>query len=68
MTRIEDYWEDTKVYYIQFKTIENKKISKTIVMNIEYSLKEVEDIVLLKFHQVKEVILVEEMGESLSLR
>lgn len=68
MRSIEDCWEDSEVYHIQFKTNKNQKISKMIVLDMHYSIKEVEDIIFLNFNRVKEVIFIEEIGESLSLK
>lgn len=66
--RIEDFWEDTEVYYVRFKTIENKIVSKFIVLDPRTSMKEVENIILSKFNRTKEVLSIDIIGESLSLK
>lgn len=68
MKRIEDCWDDTVSYYIQFETTKNKKVSKVIILDATYTVKEVEEIILLNFYQVKKVCFIEEVEECLSLK
>lgn len=68
MGRIEDYWEDIEVYYVKFITNENNIITKMIALDIDCSLKEIEEIIFSKFNRIKKIVYIESIGDGLSLK
>lgn len=65
---IEDYWRDDVIYYVNFTTEQGQKISKTLVLSVDYSLKEVENIIESKFSSVQSINHIDVWEDCLSLK
>ncbi|ANZ99354.1 hypothetical protein BFC22_04210 [Carnobacterium divergens] len=68
MGLIDKYWNDDVIYYIEFMTINDLKVSKVLALNVEYSLDEVKKIILEKFYNVKYIKCIDVWEECLSLK
>ncbi|WP_317912516.1 hypothetical protein [Carnobacterium maltaromaticum] len=68
MDCIDDYWKDDVIYYVEFITMDNKKVSKAIVLSMNYSTDEVKNIVLQKFYNVKRISHLDIWEDCLSLK
>lgn len=65
---IEEYWRDEVIYYVEFMTKKGLKISKNIVLSVDYSLEEVKNIVESKFYNVQSVNHIDVLEDCLSLK
>lgn len=65
---IEEYWRDDVIYYVEFTTKHGQKISKALVLSVEYSLKEVEKIIESKFYNVQSINHIDIWEDCLSLK
>lgn len=71
--RIEDFWEDTDVYFIQFETKSSngdntRIISKCIILPTNYSINKVTKIIYNSFNSVVKFLNVEYFGDGLYLK
>lgn len=65
---IEDNWNDTVIYYVEFTTLKDIRIKKAIVLDINYSIEEVINIIKKNFYNIKEITHVDYWEDSLSLK
>ena len=65
---IVEYWKDDVIYYVEFLTLDGRKISKALVLSIEYSIEEVKKIILEKFYNVRAINHIDRWEECLSLK
>lgn len=65
---IEDFWEDEIIYYIEFLTLDDRRVSKVIVLSSVYSLEEVFGIITEKFNDIKIIKNVDMWEECLHLK
>ena len=65
---IERYWNDDAIYHVEFITINDRRISKVLVFDFEYTLDEVRKIVLSKFNNVVEIVHIDLWDNCLSLK
>lgn len=65
---IEEHWKDDVIYYVEFLTLDGRKISKALVLSIEYSMEEVKKIILEKFYNVKSINHIDRWEDCLSLK
>lgn len=65
---IEDNWNDTVIYYVEFTTLKDIRIKKAIVLDINYSIEEVTNIIKKNFYNIKEINHVDYWEDSLSLK
>ncbi|MDW5523906.1 hypothetical protein R6Z02_09100 [Carnobacterium maltaromaticum] len=65
---IEDNWNDTVIYYVEFTTLKDIRIKKAIVLDINYSIEEVINIIKKNFYNIKEINHVDYWEDSLSLK
>ncbi|MDT1959006.1 hypothetical protein [Carnobacterium divergens] len=65
---IEDNWKDTVIYYVEFTTLKNIKINKAIVLDINYSIEEVTNIINKNFSNIKEINRIDYWEDCLSLK
>lgn len=68
MSLIEEHWKDEVIYYIEFISARDLKVSKAIVLSIEYTIEDVEKIILEKFNNVKKITHIDIWEECLTLR
>lgn len=63
---IEDYWEDVMIYYVTFESKKNQCFTRCLVFSEEeYEQKNIEEIVLTKFKEVKCVLKMDFLEEGL---
>lgn len=65
---VDEYWKDDVIYYVEFITMDNKKVSKAIVLSMNYSTDDVKNIVLQKFYNVKSISHLDIWEDCLSLK
>lgn len=65
---IEEYWKDDVIYYVELVTLDGRKVSKAIVLSIEYSMSEVKNIIAEKFYNVRAINHIDRWEDCLSLR
>lgn len=71
--KIEDFWKDISIYYIQFETKVSdegtkRTIDKQIVLPIDYSKKQVEEVIYTYFKNVEHVTHIEYWDDGLILK
>lgn len=71
LLRIEDCWEDYTIYYIIFKTLNNRIIYKTVALmdkGNEYTKSEISQIVIQRFSNVLSVEHIDYVSECLVMK
>ena len=69
--KIEDYWDDTTIYYVEFLVLIDsleKKICKTLIFPEILSEDEISNIIRKKFNSVLKIIHLEEVESCLSYK
>lgn len=67
--RIEDCWNDKKAYYVTFKTKDETRICRLILVSPEMeALKDIERLVFSNFNRVKSILAIDEWGDALVLK
>lgn len=65
---IEDNWRDGIIYYVEFTTKTNKKVTKALVLDVEFSLEDVAKIISEKFQNIVSINHIDFWDDCLSLR
>lgn len=72
MPRIEEYWDDIMVYYVEFSVYDKKEqmfiCRKTLVLPAFIHEEEVKEIIKTHFTNVSEVLAVDTLNEGLLLK
>lgn len=65
--RIEDYWTDIVLYYVEFRVYSERerKINKVLAFPPELSVMEVKNMIKLKFNNVLEIEVIDEIEDAL---
>lgn len=69
--KIEDYWDDKTIYYVEFLVVIDsleKKICKTLIFPEILSEDEIPKIIRKKFNSVLKIIHLEELASGLSYK
>lgn len=66
---IEEYWQDSFIYYVTFTSDYSKtKYTRALIFKAEKSVDEIKNIVLTRFKNVLEINRIEEFEDGLLLK
>lgn len=65
---IEDYWVDSVLYYVEFISLDGRKITKELIFPMDVSESQLRKFVHTSFFNVKKVKRIDHVSEVLSIK